>query len=136
MVQSGNILANSFYGHYEVSVTDDCRLTLPSKVRKQFLATNADQIWLSKHPVDPALILCTDDQWTELKNKIKTNHGDAAERLFIAPSQPIAWDKKGRIYLPAELCRYAKISAEIIVVIVGVEDGFEIWAEESFKSLG
>jgi division/cell wall cluster transcriptional repressor MraZ len=128
-----------FYGKYEVTVLDDRRIILPAKIRQQIESRRTSKIWLGKLPGVSALVICPDTEWDQwihnLTKQFSCLNTPEGIRTFMAPSEPVAWDSKGRIYIAVGLCKYASIKPEQGAVIIGMGCHFELWNKVAFDEI-
>ena len=52
-------------------------------------------------------------------------------RHFIAPAQPVEFDKNGRLSIPQSLREYANLSKDCIVL--GIAKYIELWDSQTYK---
>jgi len=120
-----------FTGLYRHVIGEKNRIFIPSKFRK-----NTD-IFIITPGFDNCLYGYEKNSWIEINKKIDNidmkdkNKIRAFKRMFFSISNEVKCDILGRIIIPGELKTKAKIKKK--VVIVGVGDRFEIWAEELWK---
>lgn len=115
-----------FMGQYDHSIDDKSRLTLPARFR----AALADGVVLAKG-LDGSVDVYPLEAWrmtvAERIGKLDPLLPDtrAMQRLFFGGASEDVPDKQGRVLLPAQLVRYAKLTKD--VTVVGSNDHLEIW---------
>jgi MraZ protein len=116
-----------FTGTHACTLDDKKGLALPASVREQLggsetllLTPGCDGcVWLAS----PAAL----DRLTANLARAAGRDGDArrARRLYFAQSERAAVDGAGRLALPPRLAECAGLGRD--VVLIGVEDHFEVW---------
>ncbi len=114
-----------FIGQFQHSVDSKHRLFIPANFRKgkhrKFVVTCG---------LEKCLFMYTPDGWKKITGKLQglsfTKSGARQfMRLFFSGASEAALDSQGRILIPANLCDYAKLKNN--AVIIGVQDRIEIW---------
>ncbi|MFH1238760.1 MAG: division/cell wall cluster transcriptional repressor MraZ [bacterium] len=119
-----------FIGQYEYSIDNKNRLFIPSKFRtgvRKFFVTRG---------LEGCLFMYTPNMWQEITAKFKKLPLTKTEarsflRMLLSGAAECDVDRQGRILVPQNLCGWAKLKKNII--IVGVLDRFEIWSKEEWK---
>lgn len=118
-------------GEYTHSIDSKGRLTIPVRFRddlgESFIATKG---------LDRCLFLYPSNEWKVIEQKLKSlpfTRSDvrAFVRLFFSGASECELDKQGRILLPANLRKFARIERE--VVIIGVSTRVEVWAKKEWE---
>lgn len=121
-----------FMGEYRHNVDDKGRLIMPSKYREElgssFVVTRGLDHCLFGYPLS---------EWRYLEQKLKalpfTQAGARAfTRFFFSGATVVELDKQGRITIPANLRKFAKLEKECVVI--GVSNRVEIWSEEAWEA--
>ncbi|MBU0952532.1 MAG: division/cell wall cluster transcriptional repressor MraZ [Elusimicrobia bacterium] len=121
----------AFTGQYKHAIDNKNRLFIPAKFRqgiKNFYVTIG---------LDGCLYLYPEQSWNKLINKFENlslknkAHERAFKRAFFSVAIDLQADKMGRILIPQDLKKQAKINNKVIVV--GVRDRVEIWSQESWN---
>ena len=94
-------------GTYKHTIDKKNRMFLPAKIR----ANIGDKFIAAKSLSAECIALYPIEVW---------------EELFSAMEE-LTPDDKGRILIPAELCKYAGLEKDIVVI--GVDDHAEIWSD-------
>ncbi len=117
-----------FMGEYHHSLDTKGRLIIPAKFREQLGTT-----FVVTRGLDNCMFVYPQDEWTLLEEKLKSlpmTKGEARAfvRFFFSGASECELDKQGRIVVPPALRDYAKMDKD--VVIIGVSNRLELWAEE------
>jgi len=83
--------------------------------------------------MDGALSCYTFEEWRKIEERVlnlavKGEHMRRFRRIFIGGARECLLDKQGRILIPTSLRQQTDLKKE--VVLVGVLDHFEVWAQE------
>lgn len=121
-----------FIGEYRFSMDAKGRVSIPTKFRDEL----GETFYITKG-FDNCLYVYSAEQWEELSSKLaNTNLGSAnsrkIQRFFLASSIECTIDKQGRALVTAPLREYAAIEKD--VVIIGVSNRIEIWAEDAWRN--
>ena len=116
-----------FLGHYEHTIDDKGRLTIPARFRDLLVAEGA----YITAGFDGNLIVLTKDHFERLSERVReisiTNpNARSLSRLFFANAGLIEFDKLGRVLIPPFLRQNASLASDAIVV--GVGNYVEIWS--------
>jgi DNA-binding transcriptional regulator/RsmH inhibitor MraZ len=128
-----------FLGVDEATVSEDCRVRLPGPVVRQLRKRRIGRLWLGVIPRVKALVLCPEVTWNlwieGLKERFPDLNTPEGFRAFVSPSRLVKMDGKGRISIKSarRLWEYAGIEIGQTVVVVGMGDYFELWAEGVFR---
>ena len=105
---------NLLTGEYNNTIDEKGRVSFPVKLRT---AINQNVVMVTKG-LDRCLWLFTSDEWDNFQNKLMANASMMKTkslnvvRHFIAPAQPVEFDKNGRLSIPQSLREYANLSKE------------------------
>ena len=120
----------TFVGEYRHSLDAKNRLFIPAKFR-ELLGKN----FAISRTSEKCLLLFSEEEWMrytdKLLNGVPADTKHLARRLFSQTTYatPAA---QGRVIVPSNLCSLAELQKN--VVIVGVGNHAEIWAEESWQA--
>jgi MraZ protein len=119
-----------FTGTYENSIDSKNRMIIPAKYRNQL----GGQCVLSRG-FDRCLYIYTMEDWMELAGKLKElRQSDPDMREFIrklfSQASECTLDSQGRILIPQNLKKYARIDKDLITL--GAMDKIEVWSREVF----
>jgi MraZ protein len=122
-----------FLGTHTHNLDAKGRLAIPARFREELggvsdLTRGADQCLVIYPPV----------AWRSLCAKIETlplsDHDARMYRRFLfADALTLEPDGQGRVLLPAELRRFARIDRSIVVV--GMDSVIEVWAAETWEAI-
>lgn len=151
MVRSGKVIpdcgkqgvkdAMLLTGEYFNKVDDKSRLMIPSRLRTLL---SSDTLIVTKGFEEKSLALFTPEMFDKTVSyavegedgmQIFSRNTREFTRRFIAPSQPLDFDKTGRISLPPSLREHALISPRSEVVIIGMGTYVEIWSRDIYDAL-
>lgn len=123
-----------FIGEFQVSFTGLGRIVLPKKIR-ELLKGNS---FIVTKGFDKCLAGFDKQDWEDRANELLQvsllEQENLAKRRFVFSSaMNLEIDEQGRFVIPRSLLEFAGLSKK--VVIIGVGDHFEIWDEESWKSI-
>lgn len=119
-------------GEFHHNIDEKGRIIIPSKLRDDL----GNKIIVTRG-LDSCLFLYSEEQWKVIVSKLQTlpfTKKDARNftRIFLSGATVCDFDKQGRIKLTAQLCSYASLDKECIVL--GVNDRLEIWAKDKWDS--
>jgi len=122
-------------GTFARSIDDKLRVAIPKRLRETLGCPIGANLYVAPG-TDGSLAIYTEEafaQWGErLKNAPPTQRDVRAfTRLFYAQAQRVELDHQGRIRLPADLARLARLEKD--AVLLGVQDHLELWATEQWK---
>jgi len=117
-------------GQYDHSLDGKNRLFIPAKLRqnvRKFIITSG---------LEGCLFVYTPDNWKKITERLRAlplTKADARKfmRTFLSGASECDVDDQGRILIPKNLCSYANIRKEAIVV--GVLDRIEIWSKSNWE---
>ena len=124
---------NLLTGEYNNTIDEKGRVSFPVKLRT---AINQNVVMATKG-LDRCLWLFTSDEWDNFQNKLMANASMMKSkslnvvRHFIAPAQPVEFDKNGRLSIPQSLREYASLSKEC--TILGIAKYMELWDFNTYK---
>lgn len=119
-------------GEYVHTLDEKGRIIIPARFREDL----SDRFVITKG-LDGCLFLYPTGEWAKLSEKLRalpmTNRGARAfTRLFLAGAQEAEMDKQSRITIAPRLREYAGMEKD--VVLVGVSNRAELWAEERWQA--
>ena len=124
MGESGEYM---FIGQYDFSLDEKNRLFVPAS----FKLRKSEKLFITCG-LEKCLFMYTRQGWEAVTEKFKNlsfTKTDARQfmRLFYSGATDTNLDSQGRVLLPVNLCKYAKLKKEAI--IIGVQDRAEIWSK-------
>lgn len=119
-------------GESSHSLDDKGRIIIPSRLREELR-----ERFIMTKGLDGCLFFYPMDEWATMEERLKalpmTNaNARAFARLFLAGAQDIEVDRQYRITIPPRLREYGAVQKE--VVLVGVSNRVELWAEERWRA--
>lgn len=122
-----------FRGSSSHTLDDKGRLIIPARFRSIIQSEGGDAVMLTQK--DKAVFGFSLQEWSRVEERIRSmaNTSDAFRRfrrIFVGSAQECPCDKQGRVLIPPALREYAQLGKEI--VLVGVQDHFEIWSQENW----
>ena len=122
------------YGFNTVSLDQKGRLAIPAKYRSHLINTNETKIVITKDPQYPSLKIYPESQWHEISSKLESLQGlDPIVRnlqwTILGNASVIEFDPNNRmlVLIPLELRKYADISDQKQISLIGMGNKFEIW---------
>ncbi|WDV44186.1 division/cell wall cluster transcriptional repressor MraZ [Clostridiaceae bacterium M8S5] len=121
-----------FIGEYSHNIDKKGRIIIPSKFRDELGET-----FIMTKGLDNCLFIYPQSEWDILVEKLKTlpitrKDARAFVRFFFSGACECDLDKQGRILVPANLRKHAKLEKETIVI--GVSGRVEIWDKTSWDN--
>lgn len=119
-----------FMGHYEHTIDEKGRITIPSKFRDELGYSVVVTMGF-----DGNLLAFPHDLFELLANRVRgmsltSSSGRLLRRLLFSASEELEFDKAGRILLPAHLRGTANLKDT--AVLVGSGEYFELWSPENW----
>ena len=124
---------NLLTGEYNNTIDEKGRVSFPVKLRT---AVNQNVVMVTKG-LDRCLWLFTTEEWDAFQTKLMSNASMMKSRSlnvvrhFIAPAQPVEFDKNGRLSIPQSLREYANLSTDCVVL--GIAKYMELWDSQTYK---
>ncbi len=125
-----------FAGRFEYAIDDKSRMSIPAKFREVLSAENDLRLILTN--LDGCIVGYPYREWLNIQERtsnpgsIKKEHRTFL-RYFYSGVTECPIDKLGRILIPQSLRNDAEIKKN--VVIVGMGNKIEIWAQERWEEL-
>jgi MraZ protein len=122
-------------GTFARSIDDKLRVAIPKRLRETLGCPIGGNLYVAPG-TDGSLTIYTEEafaQWGERLDSAPPTQRDvrAFTRLFYAQAQRVELDRQGRIRLPAELAKLARLEKD--AVLLGVQDHLELWAAERWQ---
>lgn len=120
-------------GTYRHSLDTKKRMRLPSKLKAELGSSLVITKGLNQN-----LYIFSSADFETLYSKLKSvalfdEEAQRPVRKFLSSAFDVSEDSQGRFLLPTELCNYAGLSKDI--VIVGAGSRLEIWSEENWNKV-
>jgi len=122
------------YGFNTVSLDKKGRLAIPAKYRSHLINNSETKIIITKDPKYPSLKVYPESQWHEISNKLESLQGlDPIVRnlqwTILGNASVLEFDPSNRmlVLIPSDLRKYADISDQKQIALVGMGNKFEIW---------
>ena len=122
------------YGFNTVSLDKKGRLAIPAKYRSHLVNNSETKIVITKDPQYPSLKVYPESQWIEISNKLESLQGlDPIVRnlqwTILGNASVLEFDPSNRmlVLIPSDLRKYADISDQKQIALVGMGNKFEIW---------
>ena len=122
------------YGFNTVSLDQKGRLAIPAKYRSHLINTNETKIVITKDPQYPSLKIYPESQWHEISSKLESLQGlDPIVRnlqwTILGNASVLEFDPNNRmlVLIPSDLRKYADISDQKQISLIGMGNKFEIW---------
>ena len=122
------------YGFNTVSLDQKGRLAIPAKYRSHLINNNETKVVITKDPQYPSLKVYPESQWDEISSKLESLQGlDPIVRnlqwTILGNASVIEFDPNSRmlVLIPSELRKYADISDQKQISLIGLGNKFEIW---------
>jgi MraZ protein len=118
-----------FTGSYRRTLDEKLRLAMPKQLRDALSSDGTNELYITPG-TDHSLAIYTGKVLEELGQRLAQSSPAAKDtrafsRLFYAQAQPAEIDGQGRLRVPAELAKLARLTGE--VVVLGVRDHIELW---------
>jgi MraZ protein len=122
------------YGFNTVSLDQKGRLAIPAKYRSHLINNHETKVVITKDPQYPSLKVYPESQWDEISSKLESLQGlDPIVRnlqwTILGNASVIEFDPNSRmlVLIPSELRKYADISDQKQISLIGMGNKFEIW---------
>ena len=114
-----------FFGEYRHTLDAKNRIFIPAKYRE----TLGESFYITRR-MERALAIYPESEWrklTEKINMIPDSAISAVKQFLFSKTFQVSPDSQGRIVLPPDLLKYAKIEKN--AVIIGSGEYLEVWSE-------
>ena len=125
---------SSFKGLYQYSLDSKGRVNIPARFRK-VLCPEAQETFVITRGLEGCLFVYPLDEWNRIEKKLKNLSMTQKDnrlfvRLLISHATEVAYDRQGRIAVPAYLAEIARIEKDVL--IIGALDRIEIWSPKVY----
>ena len=113
-------------GTHKHTIDKKKRMFLPAKIR----ANIGEKFIITKSLSAKCIALYPEEVWQEFEEALKALprvSGEPIRRKVFSSMEEMSADEQGRILIPAEMCEYAELEKNIVVI--GVDDHAEIWSD-------
>ena len=128
------------YGFNTVSLDKKGRLAIPAKYRSHLINNSETKIIITKDPQYPSLKVYPESQWHEISNKLESLQGlDPIVRnlqwTILGNASVLEFDPNNRmlVLIPSDLRKYADISDQKQISLIGMGNKFEIWNTNNWE---
>ena len=123
-----------FRGRYEHTVTNNGRVSIPSRFREVCRDKYGEETFVITN-FDKCLVAYPMKEWNEIENKVSElpqfrQDVTAFMRYLMGGAVDCPIDSQGRVLIPQSLRNHANINKE--VVMIGMLKKIEIWAKETW----
>jgi MraZ protein len=123
-------------GTFARSLDEKQRVAIPKRVRDVLNCPQGGILYVAPG-TDQSLAIYTEEALAVLASRLAQfsptqQQVRAFTRLFYARAQRVELDRQGRIRIPSELAELAELGKN--VVLLGVQDHLELWAEQHWRS--
>ena len=122
------------FGYNTISIDQKHRFSIPAKYRADFFKTNESEVVVTKDPQYPSLKLYKGSDWKIISKKLQSLQGlDPIVRnlqwTILGNASVLEFDPSNRmlVLIPSDLRKYADISDQKQIALVGMGNKFEIW---------
>lgn len=123
-------------GTFGRAIDDKLRVAIPKPLRVALGCPEGGGVYIAPG-TDDSLVLYSEEAFAKLAERLEQvsptrQDVRAYTRLFFARAQRVELDGQGRIRLPGDLARLARLEKD--VVLLGVQDHLEVWSAERWAS--
>lgn len=120
-----------FMGEYNHTLDAKGRLIIPAPFRE-----NLGEQFVATRGLDRCIFVYPRPEWYILEERLKSlpltrKEARIFARFFFSGATECDFDKQGRIFLPANLRKYAELNKD--TVIIGVSNRVEIWSSSYWE---
>lgn len=126
-----------FRGIHQVSVDAKGRMSLPARLRDEFLQYDESGLIVTIDPMSRCLLLYPLQEWEQIQEKLDrlptfNPQARRLQRLLVGHATDLELDSAGRVLLPSPLREFAKIERKS--TLLGQGKKLEIWGLEEWKT--
>ena len=120
-----------YIGQYSHSMDPKNRLFIPPKFREK------NKTLIITKGLEESLYLYSHEEWKKVLRKLEDlsvpnkMQQRAFKRVLLSGAHELILDKHGRVLIPQNLCDYAKIDTD--VMIIGVGNRVELWNKSKWE---
>jgi len=126
---------SSFKGQYNYTLDSKGRLNIPSKFRKS-ISPEANETFVMTMGLETCLFVYPLDEWNKIEERLRNlpmtqKNNRLFVRMMLSNAAESQLDKQGRISIPSNLVKIAKIEKDIL--IIGTLERIEFWNPDVFQ---
>ncbi|SBT18321.1 Protein MraZ [Marinomonas gallaica] len=126
-----------FRGIHQVSVDAKGRMSLPARLRDEFLQYDEAGLIVTIDPMSRCLLLYPLQEWEQIQEKLDrlptfNPQARRLQRLLVGHATDLELDSAGRVLLPSPLREFAKIERKS--TLLGQGKKLEIWGLEEWET--
>ncbi|MGB2064622.1 division/cell wall cluster transcriptional repressor MraZ [Marinomonas gallaica] len=126
-----------FRGIHQVSVDAKGRMSLPARLRDEFLQYDESGLIVTIDPMSRCLLLYPLQEWEQIQEKLDrlptfNPQARRLQRLLVGHATDLELDSAGRVLLPSPLREFAKIERKS--TLLGQGKKLEIWGLEEWET--
>jgi len=126
-----------FRGIHQVSVDAKGRMSLPARLRDEFLQYEDETVVVTIDPATRCLLMYPLSEWEVIQVKLDKLpsfqvQARRLQRLLVGHATDLDIDKAGRVLLPAPLREFARLDKK--VTLLGQGKKIEIWSQEEWDA--
>ncbi|MCO4784451.1 division/cell wall cluster transcriptional repressor MraZ [Marinomonas atlantica] len=126
-----------FRGIHQVSVDAKGRMSLPARLRDEFLQYDEPGLIVTIDPMSRCLLLYPLQEWEQIQEKLDrlptfNPQARRLQRLLVGHATDLELDSAGRVLLPSPLREFAKIERKS--TLLGQGKKLEIWGLEEWET--
>jgi MraZ protein len=125
---------NDFSGEYRFSLDTKKRVNIPSGIRKM-LPPESEGTLVFTRGFEGCVYVYPNDEWkrlTKMLNSLDSFNVKVRDfiRLFVGPAYKTTMDSQGRVLLPENILKMARIDKEIL--LIGSLNKWEMWNPDQY----
>ncbi len=131
-------MAISFTGKTNLNLDERGRIGVPTRYREELRVSSEGKVWVTipPEPSEKRLLIYSGPAWEKVAARVHRQNNSKgyvrhARRRMIGHAAEVELDRNGRVLIPQVLRDYAGLEKK--VVLAGVGDCFELWAEAAWN---
>lgn len=128
------MIKKRLFGTYSVSLDEKFRISVPSMWRKR-ISPEAEGTFVIIKGFEGSLLAMPEDEWEKYWDDIESLPENAEtrtlKRIILNNMKISVMDKQGRVSFSQELCEFAEIKKEL--VLVGKGSKIEVWDPQALE---
>lgn len=129
-----------FSGRTNLVLDDRGRIGMPARYRDELRVGEESKVWVTTglEPSEKCVLIYPERKWRKVKRALKRQdtsqaHVRWAQRVLAGQAERVLLDSNGRVLIPQNMRDHAGLHKK--VVLVGVLDKFELWAEPLYEEV-